>query len=1690
MKEEKVIDLVKLDLCEYQAIKPLVQPFFLLREENDPVIEVSPYEALVIQDASKIGALESLPNPGPQQEILKGVQIPKILKTDCVLTNPGEEVNVQGMDSWSVFTDRLRYTAPATPAPGHDIQGQGCLDFSADRVNRLDQAKDVGMAPLDFKSLQASEYMDRYNDITIELNVNMDYDDAVDVTTTYLGREAVNITDTFQPEQDFPIYSNCHTRGQFAGGGMIDILLDTGASKSYMSKGFYMRHPHLHRYPKFNSTIKNLQVGNGELVAALFVIPFVFKIGEHLFEIYTLVSEIQQSMDLIIGVKNMFELEGEVSCRTSQFKFLNRSLPLFPLSTHRIKVGAKAYVKAKVPFIEKLSGHAIAKLLYRGSLGTMRIRLVDNITVMQIINNTPTTMYFSPEQSIGIVDIRSLGYYNIKPEVLRFNLTGFHGLSSKWDVDPHFEKCFAKFSTQNVRYKKRGTKERGPDPYPWLDKDDPRRHMTDEEILYKYVDLSESHLTEGEKEEVMDLVINNKKAFSLRDEIGKCPDIKVNIEVRDPSTFFVRPFPIAEEDKPLMDKCMQKLVSLGILTKNSTTHTSPVMLVSRKGNERKRPVVDFRLLNTRIIRRNTSTPLLRDIFIMLGRAQCEVLSCVDLKEAFHSVPLTPEAKEFCGILPYFGSPHYRYEVLPMGLAISPQIWIDYIENILCGMDNKQDFIAIMDDLLVHGLKESHLNRLETLFKAMIKHGLKLSPKKCQLFRKHLVYMGNVFHIDGTTISITPLQSRVEAIQKLQPPINVKECKSFCGVVNYLSIFCKNLQKLLKPIYDLTKKGRPFLWQKEQQRAFDIIKERMLNPPILHLPKPGGRYILYCDSSRTHTGSSLWQIQEGKPRLIGYASKSLPAPALNYSVTELEMTGMAVNIHLWRHLLHRVEFDCAVDHRAIPYIMKAKTLPATTRIMRLLEILSGYAFNLYFVKGKDMKICDFLSRIDVDRGDPGEVIPISFNSFSMLNMLRKATLLHTNRLLTVTRSKTQAEGIALPPVHGAQKHLNPTVKPEYDKPIQVTNQPQKDSPTPASVKPRVPLKPNKPASQIVRKKLIDRSIKLLNKSRLPIKAPKEVFTTQRTSPAAQRESPQPLPKENSDNVSPPFEAKQPTNSGPAPVRHFEPNPLHEIPQTDPFPQEATNRKSVLRTEDSSGSQDPFDTQMEVPFSEGIIEPVFKRPEMSDFEIPPVLEDMIPDGALIHKHLPRQADIDRIMIQINRKYLKKMHLPCSLKDMQAAYMQSPHFRDVYNVLMFNKYPKSRKAVEKLQQAMMGQYMVQGGLLYIYLKNNLGEHEPILCVPPSKIDVFLDQYHTSLLGGHSGITKCYQTLKQRIYCPNLPYYVRLYIISCHICQLFKGSKRFDRPLMRRFYDINTPTMTNISMDIKHMPTSKSPYRYILVLLCDISNFLVATPMKKATAEEVCSILFDHFIAYYAAPQRIICDQDPAFMSSLCQWFFKSYGIQLVTVSPTNHKSLQAEHGIKSLSNILMKHLSDLGDNWHLYCRPAMMTYNTYNTPNLDNLSPFEVVFGRKPILVPKLENTPHIPVAGTFAKAKQILEQKLRYLREKLQKFRDIRLAMQNKDKEYHGYTVGQIVYMYHPKGSILQTGSKKIKCEFVGPLAIYKCVSPNQFLLMSLDGYLYPFLVEETRIKPGYIPTTRGNVSHLAELKKAIRCRFQL
>ena len=192
------------------------------------------------------------------------------------------------------------------------------------------------------------------------------------------------------------------------------------------------------------------------------------------------------------------------------------------------------------------------------------------------------------------------------------------------------------------------------------------------------------------------------------------------------------------------------------------------------------------------------------------------------------------------------------------------------------------------------------------------------------------------------------------------------------MVNFLSMFCPELQKLLKPIYDLTRKGRPFVWGREQQDSFEEIKCRLIKPPVLHMPNKTGRFHLYSDTSKFATGSALYQTWNEKPKLIAYASKRLPEAARSYSITELELHGLAINIASFSHLLKRVDFDAIVDHLSLTHIIKSKTEPAMTRIKRLLELISS--FNLYYMKGKDMILSDSLSIQKNNDSNPHEIIP--------------------------------------------------------------------------------------------------------------------------------------------------------------------------------------------------------------------------------------------------------------------------------------------------------------------------------------------------------------------------------------------------------------------------------------------------------------------------------------------------------------------------------------------------------------------------------------------------------------------------------------------------------------------------------------------------------------------------------------------
>ena len=190
-----------------------------------------------------------------------------------------------------------------------------------------------------------------------------------------------------------------------------------------------------------------------------------------------------------------------------------------------------------------------------------------NKAVLDIVIKGKDTMIFKPEEMIGVIDLRLLEYYKIKHGILQQNLSRYY----------RFEKAekLCKYFNRFVNTLKKEREQKSPvENYPWLDPDDNRRHMTDREILDKYINLNNSCLSKEETIKVMDMLYKYKEAFSLRDEIGTCPNIEVEIDVTDTLPFFIRPYHIKEEDKAFIDKEMEWLSYMGILKEGFSAYSS------------------------------------------------------------------------------------------------------------------------------------------------------------------------------------------------------------------------------------------------------------------------------------------------------------------------------------------------------------------------------------------------------------------------------------------------------------------------------------------------------------------------------------------------------------------------------------------------------------------------------------------------------------------------------------------------------------------------------------------------------------------------------------------------------------------------------------------------------------------------------------------------------------------------------------------------------------------------------------------------------------------------------------------------------------------------------------------------------------------------------------------------------------
>ena len=235
----------------------------------------------------------------------------------------------------------------------------------------------------------------------------------------------------------------------------------------------------------------------------------------------------------------------------------------------------------------------------------------------------------------------------------------------------------------------------------------------------------------------------------------------------------------------------------------------------------------------------------------------------------------------------------------------------------------------------------------------------------------------------------------------------------------------------------------------------------------------------------------------------------------------------------------------------------------------------------------------------------------------------------------------------------------------------------------------------------------------------------------------------------------------------------------------------------------------------PFQEGIILEIYERPDNSYVQEPQELTDLIETTKLIQKYLPKQMAIDKILDIIKRKVLKGTHLPLTVKEIQAGYLTSPYFKDLYLFLSQNKLPSKRSSMKKVE--MLAESFVLLDSLIFKLVTTPDKEAAVLAIPEVCVEVF---------AGHQGVVKTYLMMKDKFFIPNLMHYLRSFIKRCHVCQLSRSDKLPTRQLQPQIY-LNYRPLSKLSMELKVMPRSQKGHKFILCIIDEMTNYLITIPI-----------------------------------------------------------------------------------------------------------------------------------------------------------------------------------------------------------------------------------------------------------------------
>ena len=504
--------------------------------------------------------------------------------------------------------------------------------------------------------------------------------------------------------------------------------------------------------------------------------------------------------------------------------------------------------------------------------------------------------------------------------------------------------------------------------------DEEKGSLSDQELSFLGISLESFDVPDDTKLRLKGLVSRYRSIFSQGPtDIGLTDLMEHEIQLSDDKPFRqpYRRIPPALFDE--VREHVREMLEAGCIRESNSPYASNAVLV-RKKDSSLRFCLDFRCLNKKTIRDSYSLPRIDETIDCLAGAK--YFTRLDLRSAYWQMGIKESDKHKTAFsLGPLG--FYEFNRLPFGLTNAGASFQRLMERCM-GEAHLRECLVFLDDIVVFSRNiDDHFARLESVFSRLKHHGLKLKGSKCEFFKKEIKYLGVIVSADG--IKTDP--EKVIAVQNWPAIKSIKDLRRFIGFTSYYRKFIRDYAKIAKPLNDLflghptnkknlgskrkkSSKPSPWKWGPEEQNAVDLIIEKLTNPPVLAYADFSLPFIVNVDASGTGLGAVLYQEQEGKERVIAYASRSLRGPEKLYPAHKREFLALKWAVtDKFHDYLFGSKFTVRTDNNPLTYVLGKAKLDATGH--RWVASLSNYDFSIVYRTGKSNIDADALSRLPSD-----------------------------------------------------------------------------------------------------------------------------------------------------------------------------------------------------------------------------------------------------------------------------------------------------------------------------------------------------------------------------------------------------------------------------------------------------------------------------------------------------------------------------------------------------------------------------------------------------------------------------------------------------------------------------------------------------------------------------------------------------